>query len=68
MFTTTFQYLCSYYHCTFIINTSNMNSRKKSLVSFSLVLCLFFLIAVSCTTSNPPVNAYTGATSKTVKK
>ena len=42
-------------------------ANKKTVLVISLfVLCLF--AATSCTTQNPPVNAYTGATTTTPKK
>ncbi|MDR3653985.1 MAG: hypothetical protein P4L34_13570 [Paludibacter sp.] len=37
-----------------------MDAKSKFLISF--VLSLLFFVAVSCTTTNPPVNGTTGAT------
>jgi hypothetical protein len=45
-----------------------MKAKNKSFVLVSFVLCLFFVAAVSCSTSNPPVDAKTGATIITPKK
>ena len=45
-----------------------MKAKIKSLVLVTFVLCLFFITAVSCSTSNPPVDAKTGATTITPKK
>ena len=39
-----------------------MKVKRKSLVLVLCVLCLVLFTAVSCTTTNDPVNATTGAT------
>jgi len=39
-----------------------MKVKRKSLVLVLFVLCLVLFTAVSCTTTNPPVNGTTGAT------
>ena len=45
-----------------------MSAKIKSLVLVFFVLCLFFLTTVGCSTSNPPVDSRTGATTITPKK
>jgi len=45
-----------------------MGAKIKSLVLVSFVLCLFVVTTVSCTTTNPPVDSKTGATTITPKK
>lgn len=40
-----------------------MSAKSKKLIQISLVLFVLLTTAVSCTTTNPPVDTRTGATS-----
>ncbi|HLP05514.1 MAG TPA: hypothetical protein VK152_08810 [Paludibacter sp.] len=44
----------------------NLKSKRSATVSFVLLVCL--LAVASCSTSNPPVDTKTGATTTTPKK
>jgi len=45
-----------------------MRQKRKHIIFRSLVLSILFVAAVSCTTTNPPVDAKTGATTIVPKK
>ena len=52
----------------FTINKAKMKNKAKTYFFRSFILGVLLVGAISCTTTNPPVNATTGATSTYPKK
>ena len=52
----------------FTLNKSKMRNKAKTYFFRTFILGVLLVGAISCTTTNPPVNATTGATTTYPKK
>ena len=60
--------LISCFKIIFIINKAKMRNKVKSYFFRSFVFGVLLVASISCTTTNPPVNGTTGATTAYPKK